>query len=215
MPMYSWRCLTCEEKRDVLRDVDKREHPPKDEGETPECAKADTKTHAWVRVIHPPRVAKGAGWGPGKGYWMLAFLLGGLLSLLAPRAEAKELRLLDADRLDLEYARMVPETRDPYSPQHTGEWRDRIALEWDVTLLQWGYWNNWVHTETTSPSGRVTTVGWQFEAGFHLTDYFDLYRSHHSRHVMEEEAEHRFEDSHAQFPVEDTYGIRFHLYGRT
>jgi hypothetical protein len=138
-----------------------------------------------------------------------------LLALLwAGTAQAGDYRLLDVDRLDLEYGKFVPTTRDPYVPQYAGRWRDEIALQWDVTLLQWGYWRNHVHTETTDPSGSVTTVGWQFELGVHLGDRVDVYREHHSRHVMEAEPEHRFEAAHAQFPVEDLYGVRLHIYGK-
>ncbi len=136
------------------------------------------------------------------------------LVLWSSAGHATEYRLLDVDRLDFEYGRIVPTSRDPYLPDRTGQWREQIALQWNITMLEWGYWNNRVHTETTNPSGSVTSVGWQFELGAHITDYFDVYREHHSRHVMEAAPEHRFEGAHAQFPVEDIYGVRVHIYGR-
>lgn len=134
-----------------------------------------------------------------------------VFALWAGTAHAGEYRLLDVDRLDFEASRIVPQARDPYVPEYSGRWREQAALVWDLTWLQWGYWNNRVHTETTNPSGRVTTVGWQFEVGVRVTDYFDVYRMHHSRHVMEQAPEPRFVDGRQQFPVEDLYGVRFHI----
>lgn len=119
--------------------------------------------------------------------------------------------LVDVDRLDLELSRLDPTTRDPYTPEYTGRWRDGIALNWDLTLLRWGYWRNRVHAETTNPSGSVTTMGWQWEAGAHVGPWFDLFHQHHSRHVLDETPPDRFEGSSRQFPVENSYGVRIHL----
>lgn len=157
---------------------------------------------------------------------MLRFLLGLLISLtllsdIAWGGEGSDTlgqrpryRLLDVDRLDFTYQRLRPETRDPYAPEYTGQWRERAALEWDLRLFRYGYWRNNIHTETVNPSGVVKTVGWQWELGVELGKYLDLFTSHHSRHIMEEAApEDRF-DSSNQFPVEDAYGIRLKLLHR-
>ncbi len=145
---------------------------------------------------------------------MLKWKIGLLICwILSADAYAGEWRLLDIDRLDFTYSRLRPENRDPYYPEGTGRWRDRAALEWDIVLLEYGYWRNNLHTETLEPGGTVKTVGWEWEAGVEVGKWFDVFAHHHSRHVMEQDTEKRF-DSHNQFPVEDSYGIRVHILRR-
>lgn len=130
--------------------------------------------------------------------------------LTTPVCEASTYRLLDVDRVDLVASRLRPTNRDPYAPELTGVWGDRAALEWDLRLLEYGYWRNNVHTETAGKGGTVRTVGWEWEAGVEIGNYFDIFYHHHSRHIMEAPAEDRF-DSHNDFPVEDSVGLRIHL----
>lgn len=121
----------------------------------------------------------------------------------------KNYKLLDVDRLDVEYYKLNPDNRDPYAPQYTGKWRERAALKWDVSVLGLAYWRNNVHTETID-SGAVKTVGWEWEAGFGLTKYLEVFHHHHSRHIMDE-SPHKQEiygDKQNTFPVEDAIGIR-------
>lgn len=143
---------------------------------------------------------------------MVVILFG--MSIWAEASSAREYRLLELDRLDFEYSQFDKSTRDPYVPEYTGAWRDRAALDWDLQLLEFGYWRNKVHTETAGEVGIVRTVGWKWEAGVEVGKYFDLFRAHHSRHVMEKEPTHKFDNASSQFPVEDSYGVRFHLYRR-
>lgn len=124
---------------------------------------------------------------------------------------ASDYRLLEVDKLDFEYHRLAAANRDPYVPHHTGTWREKAAIKWDLGILKYGYWRNNVHTETTNPSGRVTTVGWEWELGVTLFKNYEIFHHHHSRHVMEEVPEKRFESGN-QFPNENSYGIRFKLY---
>lgn len=48
------------------------------------------------------------------------------------------------------------------------------------------------------------TVGWEWELGIG-TEWLDVYRYHHSRHIMDEVGE------TPKFPVQDSYGVRIHL----
>lgn len=106
--------------------------------------------------------------------------------------------------------------REPMRPQapadasHAG-----VAFEVNVDILDKGYWNNRVHTEAVDAT--VKTVGWEFEKGFRLNQYFDIYWYHHSQHVMDEEQP-RYLDNQGrfrqtQFPLKDAIGIRFKLLG--
>jgi hypothetical protein len=130
-----------------------------------------------------------------------------VVAFFATAAHAGEWKLLNVERLDLEYTKLEPSMRDPYVPQYTGSWRERAALRWRVSILGPIYWDNNVHTETLK-SGEVKTVGWEWEAGLRLNKYIDIFHHHHSRHVMEDVPEKRFRGGN-QFPVEDGYGIRF------
>lgn len=118
--------------------------------------------------------------------------------------------VLSVDKLDLEYKKLDPYNRDPFLPQYTGRWRDSAALFMDISVFNYGYWNNHVHQETVSP-GSVRSVGWEWEAGFRATGYLDIFTHHHSRHVLEEEPDERFRNTSGQFPLENSYGIRIHL----
>lgn len=140
--------------------------------------------------------------------WLLVLL--SILSSESRRASAAEYRLLDVDRLDFEYSRLQPENRDPLAPQYTGLWRERAALQWDLRLLEYGYWRNHIHTETVQPGGEVKTVGWEWETGVEVGKYLDVFYHHHSRHVMDEPAPRTY-DTTNQFPVENSVGVRVHL----
>lgn len=119
--------------------------------------------------------------------------------------------LIDVKDLDLEYIKLNKNNRDPYAPEYTGMWKEQIALKWDLALLKYGYWNNHVHTETVEPSGVVKGVGWQYELGIHVDKYVDIFKMHHSRHILDQEPDELFPHSRNQFPVEDGYGIRINL----
>lgn len=133
-----------------------------------------------------------------------------LIWFFAQPAIAYEYRLLDVDRLDLEYTKLNPNNRDPYAPDYTGRWNERAAIKFDVSILGHLYWDNNVHTETID-NGQVKTVGWEWEAGFHLGKYFDVFQHHHSRHLMDEPPQRQYEypSGSTSFPVENGYGIRF------
>lgn len=140
-------------------------------------------------------------------HWMQSLVV---IATLFNTASAAEWRLLDVERLDVEYHKLNPNNRDPYAPDYTGKWADRAALKWDISILNYGYWRNNVHTETLQ-SGIVKTVGWEWEAGLSLGEYLEVFHYHHSRHIMDEppqRADH-FPGARNQFPVEDSYGIRF------
>lgn len=111
--------------------------------------------------------------------------------------------------MDLEYSKLNPNNRDPYAPEYTGRWKDRAALKWDISVFEFLYWRNNVHTEMID-TGQVKTVGWEWEAGLPLGKYFEVEHHHHSRHIMDEPEQQRYNypDSGSQFPVEDSFLLR-------
>ena len=148
--------------------------------------------------------------------YLLCLLLAHTASLSGTIANAGEWRLLETDKVDLEYSQLNPHNRDPYAPNFTGKWRERGALKWDLSIARyrdWGlFWNNNIHTETID-SGAVKTVGWEWELGIQLGKYADLFHHHHSRHIMDEKPQiDAYNGKYNQFPVEDSLVLRIHLY---
>lgn len=113
--------------------------------------------------------------------------------------------------LNLEYADMKAgqflDNRDPYVSDQYGidAWSYRIEMNMRIGIGGLFYFEQRPHFEAINVTPK--TVGWQYELGLHLTDQIDLFRDHHSRHVMEDYRPRA--NGHNPFPVEDLYGIRF------
>lgn len=121
-------------------------------------------------------------------------------------------RLLDLDYFDFRAAKFGA-NRDPLTPDiPTKGYRGRLATDFQVRLLDAGYWKNLVHTEGTE--AKVETVGWQWELGIRLTSQIAVFYEHHSRHRMDSASPDRDYSSNKprKFPVEDSYGIRLRIY---
>jgi putative FmdB family regulatory protein len=70
MPMYTYRCEKCGEQVDLIQPHDQQAPPTTDDAPTPcEAGRNEGAAHTWTKVIHAPNVARGAGWGGGKGNW--------------------------------------------------------------------------------------------------------------------------------------------------
>lgn len=133
------------------------------------------------------------------------------------KAPASTFHVLDVDKVALRYQKF-DDNRDPYVPQWDERWAYRAGLEWNLTMLEWGYWRNDVHTEALE-TGVVKTVGWQWELGIRLPFMrSEIFQQHHSRHIMDERPRERDGDvlpgRGTKFPVEQSYGIRVTLYER-
>lgn len=142
------------------------------------------------------------------------FLLATFLSL-STETVAGEFHLLELDELSFEGSRFG-DNRDPMTPWYSqDEYTGRAALRWDVRLLEFFYWKNYLHTEGVS--SRVATVGWQWDFGLHLHKNVDLFYQHHSRHVTDTEQPQWYDEEagtlrRQKFPVEDAYGVRLRFY---
>lgn len=68
MPMYTYVCAACRRKVDVLQKWDEQS-PPTTEDFPTKCDGTQSGDHVWSKMIHPPNVAFGRGWGGGKGNW--------------------------------------------------------------------------------------------------------------------------------------------------
>lgn len=134
-------------------------------------------------------------------FFILGFILGYILGDNIANASP-----LNIDYLDFEASKFEA-NRDPYTPNTAPDYyTHRAALNFTMSIFGNLYWAHNLHTETVP--GGVKTVGWEWDLGLHLTSYIDLFKHHHSRHVVEEESDVRWKDSSGRFPVEDSYGVR-------
>jgi hypothetical protein len=112
-------------------------------------------------------------------------------------------KLVDVNRLSLEH-KQYQINHDPYFPGMEKNWTTKTDLYWDVRLWRI-FWDNDLHMGMDK--SQVRTVGWKFIMGIHVTDWLDIVKDHHSRHVLEDRR-----DGH--FPVEDSYGFRINFIER-
>lgn len=143
----------------------------------------------------------------------ILLLAASLFSTICAESQASEWRLLETDYLAFEAHALEPERRDPYLPQHTGNWANAAHLKWESTLVGRGAyslgWNHNIHTETVK-AGNVKSVGWEWEVRLTLGRNVELFQAHHSRHVMEElPRQDLYPGRQNKFPVSDSYGVRF------
>ncbi len=102
--------------------------------------------------------------------------------------------------------------RDPLTPDiDQSRYTGRVAADFQLRILEVGYWQNRVHTEGTG--AQLQTVGWHWELGIRLSDQVAIYHEHHSRHRMDSVGIDANGDNRPdKFPVEDSYGIRLRFY---
>ena len=138
---------------------------------------------------------------------MKRFLLAAILAASSSQAFAYNLGIFSIDYFDMRYEKFA-DARDPYAPQYDNNWLYRVATDFNISAGPL-YWSNDVHMETIETQ-TPKTVGWQYELGLHLLDNIDVYREHHSRHIMDEYSPDQAIGEN-DLPVEDVYGIRFKI----
>lgn len=137
--------------------------------------------------------------------WIVLYIL--FLFMFSATTHAAEYRLLNAEKLEIDYSKLDSNNRDPYAMHYTGKWKDRAALKLRVGVLESLYWDNNIHVESIN-TDTVKTVGWEWEVGLRVSKYFTLFQHHHSKHIMDETSQLPSNRSN-KFPVEDSYGIKF------
>jgi hypothetical protein len=127
---------------------------------------------------------------------------------------AKGESYLDLDRFSMKLMRFNC-NREMMTPQiDCFSYRDRVSADFDINILNYGFWRNQIHGEGTE--AKFMTVGWHFEMGVKF-DQFELFHEHHSRHTLDQ-AQPMFYDEKTDslksyhFPVEDSIGIRIIFY---
>lgn len=135
-----------------------------------------------------------------------------ILLLLWSNTAFAEFRLLDLDYFDMRGARFGA-NRDPLTPDIPSEdYTGRVSTQFNLRLLEVGYWDNRVHTEAIQ--SKVQTVGWHWELGIRLTNTISFFHEHHSRHRMDDVYPYDYDGNGKpdKFPVEDSYGIKLIFY---
>ncbi len=135
--------------------------------------------------------------------------------LSASAAQAREINVLDLDSSSVEVSKFTC-NREPMTPElECKDYVGRAAFNLDFRILEFAYWNNHIHTE--SVESKVKTVGWKYELGIHIAPQFDVFFSHHSRHVMESE-QYIYQDRNdkelyrVRYPLEDAFGFRLKFF---
>lgn len=141
---------------------------------------------------------------------MKNFIFGAALTALAATQSAGNLAWgsdygLNLEHLDMKVGEFL-DNRDPYAPQYQKDWTYRVEMNIRFNFAGFLYFDQRPHFEAVD-SGTPKTVGWQYELGIHLTDQLDVFKDHHSRHIMEDYKPRV--DGHNPFPVEDLYGVKF------
>ena len=128
-----------------------------------------------------------------------------LMLLISGQAYATEWRLLDLDRVSIEYAR-IEDYRDFFYTEDRDQLEHRGQFDIDVRMLQYGYLRNQINLLGTKQ--QVRGGGWEFEGGVQPSKYIDLFYHHLSQHVFERERQ------DASYPLRNYYGIRLIFYDK-
>ena len=145
----------------------------------------------------------------------LLLLLISISILGAPQPNSpSRFRLLDIDYFGMKAARFTC-NRDPMSPERNcDDWKGRVSAFFNLSIIEYLYWNNEVHGEGTEAAFK--SVGWHWELGIRVHPALFLYHEHHSRHLLDEDRseELRTDEYPAlkRFPVEDSFGVRLNFY---
>lgn len=130
----------------------------------------------------------------------LAILVGVVCALLlAATAKADVWQL---EELSLDYAKYKSDTRDamlyPIVPT------DRLDLRVNTTILQYGFFDSLVHSETAQTQFRE--VGWQYRVGVRV-GRLELYGEHYSQHFLDMQGP-------TGYPVQNLLGVKFNIFKR-
>lgn len=127
---------------------------------------------------------------------------------------AQAWNLLEMNETSLEYRDFFPGGSDPLITQNGLDNRTlgkEVRLNLNVDVLKVFYFDNLVHGGTdeiigSGGKGQFRVVGWNFELGFRLNQYINVYYHHHSQHILDSTY------AHGHFPVQDAVGIKIYLY---
>lgn len=143
---------------------------------------------------------------------MVRSMLTVAMALMAARAEARDLHLLEPKDVYID-AFKYQSIHDPYLAPIDRDLAYGAAFNTDFNLFRYGnialHWKNRLHFDQAGSSGHIKHAGWEYELGLPLwvdkgKPKIELFKQHHSRHILEE-----VRDAH--FPVYDRVGVRIRL----
>lgn len=135
-------------------------------------------------------------------------------ALAAPNASADELRLLEADSLSMDYAKIANNREGYYLYDDRGNvsgeyWDYSVSTDFSLMLLGYGTygfrWQNRILGEATNVQFR--SVSWEFKWILDLGKKASLFYAHESRHVLDVSRDERY-------PLYNTYGVTINFYKR-
>lgn len=142
-----------------------------------------------------------------------------LALLLAPTALAEPVGVLELERLDMTYSKLV-NNRDIYLPyEDTGRdryetdetWKYSTGVKFDLNLLRYQdyrlRWDNYVHGEATNSQFRAVT--WEFRYGLKIKERVEIFYDHRSSHILDEAPV-----SQRTYGLHNSYGVELTFYKR-
>lgn len=147
--------------------------------------------------------------------WLLAGSVGVVAAESSPPTQPAN-PALALDRFSLKLMRFTC-NRELQTPEiECMDYYGRVAAEFDLSILKYGFWRNDVHGEGTR--NKFMTIGWRWEMGIAL-GMVELLWEHHSRHTLDQGQPYYWDTNfdglkEIKYPVEDSYGIRINLYQR-
>ena len=137
-----------------------------------------------------------------------------LLFVLALMSSSAYGQYVDLDKFSLKIMRFGC-NREPLTPDiECRSYTGRVATNFDLSILDHGFWRNEVHGEGTE--SKFMTMGWHYEIGVKFSQ-FEIFHEHHSRHVLDQDEPKLWNDktqevNNMRYPVEDSYGLRIVFY---
>lgn len=121
--------------------------------------------------------------------------------------------ILELDELMVNYKDFFPNGHSPLVTENgipNRQLGKELSLQMNTSLLKYMYWNNMVHGTTDevpgTSSGQFRAIGYQFELGVRLFNWFETEYHHHSQHELDNVW------PYGHWPVEDAISIKIYLW---
>jgi hypothetical protein len=145
-------------------------------------------------------------------FWAVA----GLLFLFAAStAMSDDVSGVELHYVGIEYKKFFSGGRDPLVTQNglpDRELGEELNLSVDLSILNYLYWNNTVHSMTDSyingGVGQFRVVGWKYEVGTHLFSFLDVGLHHFSRHLLD------YTYPYGNFPLQNAIVFRIKIFDK-
>ncbi len=117
----------------------------------------------------------------------------------------------EVTQLSLDVRKFGGAIRDPYYPGKD-DFENYVGLNWDLMGFQTLTWENTVYFY--GDDAQVRKVGWHFDVGLKLNEYFTVIHNHQSDHDVDHDRNDPQFGNRPKFPLQNSYGLRFNFLGK-